>query len=220
MNWIVGNLISGGITEPKVSSIEDRRQFANELPEDIVVTSTDEASNGFDIASFGHPDAGKPIPTERSNQKKSREGTAKPRVHLIPQDCVMNITDERLRRIAGELRKLHIEDFTNSVGVMMRVFIELSGDSYITRNGLSGITERSPLDKKINAIATDLQNRSKLSEKQVKPVLKACERGSLLAPSVTLMHEYVHNPYMFPSASDLRNAWDNLQPYMVALWDI
>ena len=33
------------------------------------------------------------------------------------------------------------------------------------------------------------------------------------------MHEYVHNPYLFPSASDLRNAWDNLQPYIIAVWE-
>ena len=225
LNWIVENLISGEITEPKISSIELRKEFADDLPEDIVVTITDEdkqktEADDLDITSFGNPGAGKPSPTDGGKPKKSKDAKAKPRTNLIPQDCVMNITDERLRRIAGELRKLHIEDFTNSVGVMMRVFIELSGDSYLARNGLSGITEKAALNKKIAAIATDLQNRSKLSEKQVKPVIKACQKGSLLAPSVTLMHEYVHNPYMFPTASDLRDGWDNLQPYMVALWEI
>ena len=225
LNWIVENLISGEITEPKISGIEDRRQFADELPEDIVVALTNEvkerqASKDFDIASYGHTGIGRPTAAEHSKQRRNKAATVKPRIHLIPQDCVMNITDERLRRIAGELRKLHIEDFTNSVGVMMRVFIELSGDSYIVRNGLSGITEKAPLNKKITAIATDLRSRSKLSEKQIQPVLKACQKGSLLAPSITLMHEYVHNPYMFPTASDLRDAWDNLQPYMVALWEI
>jgi hypothetical protein len=224
LNWIVGKLISGEITEPKISSVENRKQFADELPEDIVVTLTDDHKkqelDDRDIGLFGNPGAGKPTPAEDAKPKKSKEATAKSRTNLIPQDCVMNITDERLRRIAGELRKLHIEDFTNSVGVMMRVFIELSGDSYLVRNGLSGITEKAALNKKIAAIATDLQNRAKLSAKQVQPVLKACQKGSLLAPSVTLMHEYVHNPYMFPTASDLRDGWDNLQPYMVALWEI
>ena len=226
LNWIVENLISGEITEPKVSSVEDRKQFADELPADIVVTPNGKGQKNqaltvdLDIASFGNPGAGKSTSAGDGKPKQSKNTTAKPRPYLIPQDCVLNITDERLRRIAGELRKLHIEDFTNSVGVMMRVFIELSGDSYITRNGLSGIAEKAALNKKMTAIATDLRNRSKLSEKQVKPVLKACEKGSLLAPSVTLLHEYVHNPYMFPTASDLRDAWDNLQPYMVALWEI
>ena len=211
LNWIVQGLISGAITEPKITSVQDRIKFANDLPEDIVVVATAEG-NGVDIASVGEPTKAKP-------KRTPKDVKAKPRSNLIPKDCVINITDERLRRIETELRRLDVDDFSNSVGVMLRVFIELSGDTYITRTGLPGVKERDVLAKKLAAITKDLQLRSKLVEKQATPVLKACAGDSLLAPSIKLMNEYVHNPYLFPSGSDLRNAWDNLQPYIIAVWE-
>ena len=211
LNWIVQGLISGAITEPKITSVQDRIKFANDLPEDIAVVPTAEG-NGVAIASVGKPTKAKPKPTPK-------EIKPKPRTYLIPNDCVINVTDERLSRIEVELRRLDVEDFSNSVGVMLRVFIELSGDTYITRTGLQGVKEKDVLSKKLAAITKDLQLGSKLNEKQATPVLKACVGDSLLAPSIKLMNEYVHNPYLFPSASDLRNAWDNLQPYIIAVWE-
>ena len=209
--WIVQGLISGAITEPKVSTVEDRIKFANDLPADIVVTPTT-TGGGVDIATAGETAKPKRKPT-------SKVVKPKPRNYLIPRDCVINTTDERLRRIEVELRRLDLEDFTNSVGVMLRVFIELSGDTYMARTGLQGVAERDTLAKKLSAITKDLQSQSKLSAKQATPVLKACVGDSLLAPSIKLMNEYVHNPYLFPSASDLRIAWDNLQPFIIAVWE-
>ena len=210
LNWIVEGLVSGAITEPRITRLQDRIQFANDLPEDIVVATHE--GDGVDIASVGKP-------TKAKSKSTRKDIRPKPRSNLIPYDCVINITDERLRRIEAELRRLNVDDFSNSVGVMLRVFIELSGDAYITRTGLQGVQERDTLARKLIAITKDLQSRSKLVEKQATPVLKACAGDSLLAPSIKLMNEYVHNPYMFPSGTDLRNAWDNLQPYIIAVWE-
>ncbi|MCH7736597.1 MAG: hypothetical protein IH872_04255 [Chloroflexi bacterium] len=209
--WIVQGLISGAITEPKITTVQDRIKFADNLPADIVVTPTAKGG-GVDIATVGETIQ----PERKATSKTVRQ---KPRKYLIPGDCVINITDERLRRIEVELRRLDLEDFTNSVGVMLRVFIELSGDTYLARTGLRGVAERDVLSKKLTAITKDLQSQSKLTDKQATPVLKACVGDSLLAPSIKLMNEYVHNPYLFPSASDLRTAWDNLQPFITAVWE-
>lgn len=204
--WIVNGLIAGDIKEPHVSSINDRIKFAEALPTELVVTYT--GAEPVDLASVETP----------TRTRKTPIRSPKPRNVLIPRDCVTSVTDERLHRIEQELRKLDLGQFPNSVGVMLRVFVELSCDSYIERMKMQKISERIPLAKKLEAVAKDLKSRAKLSDKQVKPVLKACEKDSLLAPSITLMHQYVHNEYLSPSDTDLRTAWDNLQPFMVAVW--
>lgn len=204
--WIVNGLIAGDIREPQVSTIQDRITFAEALPPDVLVLPTD--AEAVDLASIATP----------TRTRKALPRSPKPRSCLIPKDCVIKVTDERLRKIEWELRKLDLEQFPNAIGVLFRVFIELSCDSYKDRMKITRIKERDPLSKKLIAVAEDLQSRAKLSDKQVVPVRKACEQNSLLAPSIKLMHEYIHNPYLFPSANDLRAAWDNLQPFVVAVW--
>jgi hypothetical protein len=209
LHWIVDSLVSRKLREPQLTTIDQRNDFANSLPPQFVVASVTRGT-APDLASLPEP--------IKKRARRKRETPPKPRSILIPTDCVISITDERLRRIERELRRLDLEDFTNAVGVLLRVFIELSADAYIDRTKLAGVVERDKLTKKLQTITKDLVARSKLIPKQAKPVLKACEKDSLLAPSIGLMNEYVHNPYMFPSDSDLRTAWDNLQPFVIAVW--
>lgn len=204
--WIVNGLISGDIKEPQVSTIKDRITFAEALPPDILVTPT--AGEAVDLGSVATP----------TRTRRPPVRSPKPRNVLIPKDCVISVTDERLRRIEWELRKLDLGQFTNAVGIMLRVFIELSCDSYMVRTKLPKVNEKDKLAKKLRTVTEDLRSRAKLSDKQARPVFKACESDSLLAPSISLMNEYVHNPYLFPSDTDLRNSWDNLQPFVIAVW--
>lgn len=206
LQWVVNGLISGDIKEPQVSTIKDRIKFAAALPADILVIPT--GGEAVDLASVA----------TSTRTRKPPVRPPKPRNVLIPKDCVISVVDERLRRIEWELRKLDLGQFTNAVGVMFRVFIELSCDSYMVRMKLPKVNEKDKLAKKLRTVTEDLRSRSKLSDKQARPVFKACEPDSLLAPSISLMNEYVHNPYLFPSDTDLRNAWDNLQPFVIAVW--
>ena len=129
----------------------------------------------------------------------------------MPNDCVLNVTDPRLREIERELRRLSLESYPNAVSVLFRVFLELSADSYIERVGLS-VSLDARLRQKLLDVTKDLVSRKKLTAQQAKPVRRSAQRDSYLAPSITVMHEYVHNQHMFPSPSDIRADWNNLQP--------
>jgi hypothetical protein len=141
-----------------------------------------------------------------------------PRDKLIPSRFALNITEPRLQDIARELKKLSLSQHPNAISVLFRVFVELSVDTYITTKKLGAITVSDVLHKKINSVCDDLVSRQKLTAQQAKPVRRAAAKDSFLAPSINMMHGYVHCPYIFPAPGDLRAHWDGLQSFVLAVW--
>ena len=165
-----------------------------------------------------------PLRSDTSSQhatKKTsgRKKTTRARSQLIPRDCVLNVTDSRLRDIEQELRKLSVDSFPNAVSVMFRVFLELSADCYVEHAGLSTSVD-AKLGTKLLEVTSHLASHKKLTRQQATPVRRAAQADSYLAPSVTVLHQYVHNPHMFPSPNELRIGWDNLQPWFIAVWSV
>ena len=123
----------------------------------------------------------------------------------------------RLGDIENELRRLSLGSYPNAISVLFRVFFELSADAYISRNHVS-VPDKAQLATKVQRATHDLVTKKKLTPQQAKPVNKACQKDSYLGPSITLMHDYIHNIHMFPTAADLRSDWNSLQPWFTAVW--
>jgi hypothetical protein len=199
--YIARDLESRGTKVTDVYYKQQRAAYANSLPGDIAVPE---------------PTAAKASPQPESAQAGLGR-KPKPRDNLIPYDCVLSVSDPRLHEIETELRRLSIENYSNAVSVLFRVFFELSADSYIDRLGLP-MKDKAALSTKVLTVTSDLVAHKKLSRQQAKPVNKACNKDSYLGPSITLMHDYVHNQYMFPTPSDLRNDWNSLRVWFTAVW--
>ena len=163
----------------------------------------------------GVPAAQGGAPIKRTTTRVAR--TSKQRDKLIPRDCILNIPEGRMRDIDRELRKLSLDLHTNAVSVLLRVFLELSLDTYNDANNL-GIDVNARLDTKLRGALKDLLARKKLTDQQAKAARMACQMDSFLAPSVTAMHNYVHNPHASPGPTDLRSTWNKLQAFMTAVW--
>lgn len=194
----------------QVHTKEQRAKFASELPSSVVVKPTLASGTGVALA-----DAETKAPPRRSG-KASSHLPRRP-VKLIPNDCVLNITDARIRAIELELRRLKVEEFTNAVGTLLRVFLELSADAYIDRVPLPTTVDAS-LSTKLLDVAEHLVSLQKLTKQQANPVRRAAQKDSFLAPSVRQMHDYLHNRHAFPAPSDLWAHWNNLQPFVTAIW--
>jgi FtsZ-binding cell division protein ZapB len=162
-----------------------------------------------------------PSPTSGSGGSSDKTTkTPKPRTVLIPGPSALKITVPKIADIARELRKLKLEDYPNAIAVLFRVFIELSVDEVIEKNSL--MTEQqldgAKLRDKLTKAADHLQSQQLLTTQQAKAVKKAATDQHLLHSSITTLHQYVHNKHFTPSTADLRAGWDNLQPFIEAIW--
>ena len=115
------------------------------------------------------------------------------------------------------MKRLSLQQYPNAISVLFRVFLELSADAYIEAATLPGVTEASFLGTKLQAVTVDLVSKKKLARQQAKVVNRASQRDSYLGPSISGMHQYVHNKHLFPAPGDLRVDWDNLQPWFKAV---
>ena len=198
----------------KVANIYTERQratYAAKLPRGVAVTA--KASTGQGTPASQYAAAGGTPPSS------SKSKTPKKRDRLIPYDCLLSIPSGRISDIEVELRsKLSLDKHTNAVSVLFRVFVELSVDFYINDMGLDEITADDKLRKKIEKVASDLQAKKKLNKQQARAIRAANLDQSFLAPGVATMNDYVHNEYVFPSSTDLRQHWNSLQPFMAAIW--
>jgi hypothetical protein len=209
---VVNDLASGKVKTDKIYTRDQRLKYVKDFPANL--TPTIKAGPGVAAATGA-----------KARPKSVSVKSIKKRDRLIPRDCALNVIDARLRQIEIELRALSLESYTNAVSVLFRVFVELSTDSYMTRNSLPAKDKKGfdlSLMQKLVSVATDLVSRQKLTKQQAKPVHQAAAKDSFLAPSATVMNQYIHNPHVFPAPSDLRAAWDSLQPFfsdLVALTD-
>lgn len=212
---VVEDLASGNIKTEDIYARDDRIRYIDNLPEEEL---PDISSPDDDFRPLG-TDAVSQDQGPRTTSKKQRKGSTsgKSRTTLIPRGFTLSIKTPRINEIYQELRKLEIEEFSNAVSVLFRVFLELSVDAYNSKNGL-GISEMDPLNSKVLAVARDLESEGKLERKQVIPVERATQKDTFLATNIYTMHQYVHNPYFSPVPSDLRAMWDNLSVFIEAIW--
>ncbi len=212
LKYVVDDLTRLGPTRLKtkaIYTIEDRLRYADNLPAGIAIKPAAKSS--------------KAATKNKGAQTKAKRATSananQPRDQLIPPDCVMNITEARIRDIENELRRLSLTHHVNAVSVLFRVFVELSCDSYLTRWNLPWTTT-DKLSKKLQDVANHLVSRGQLNIMQARPVRVAVEKDKYLAASLSVMNEYVHNQYIFPAPGDLRAGWNSLQPFFIALWSV
>lgn len=212
LRHVVEDLVSKRWKVSALYTAAQRKDYAKKLPSSVAVPHTHPSGGGAPLQAGGAGAA-----------KSSKSGilvtTGRKRDRLIPRDCVLNITAQRLKDIERELRKLSLEKHTNAVSVLFRVFIELSADHYHQEHA-TGVHENVSLDRKMEGAMNDLTAKGKLTAQQAKPVKTAIQRESFLAPSVLMLHQYIHNRHISPAPGDLRAYWDSLQPFVTALWAV
>ena len=205
--YVAHDLAEGRVTVRSLDRQADRVRYAESLPPEIVVARPTAQT-------------GTPADTKTKQRSSTASARQRDRDRLIPGTAALNVTDNRVRDIETELKRLSLQQYPNAVSVLFRVFLELSADAYIEGIGLSGVTEKDSLGRKLQEVTSDLVTKRKLTAQQAQVVDRASQRDSYLGPSITGMHQYIHNKHMYPAPSDLRADWDSLQPWFKAVWGL
>lgn len=206
---VIDDLVSGRVNVKHVYTLHQRQKYAHELPASVAVTPT---------ARPGH---GVPVTDGASGAAKSKtQARHKVRDRLIPTDCVLSIPSGRISDIEHELRRmLSLDKHTNAVAVLFRVFVELSLDKYLDAYPVHGVdVSKANLRTKIEKASLALEAGGRLNKSQGRAIRAANSDTSSIFPGTLSMNAFVHSADMFPSAGDLRQHWNNLQPLMAAIW--
>lgn len=165
--------------------------------------------------------------TSKSKPKTKRRKTSpSDRKAIVPRNSKLDVQHNRAADIYDELKKLKLEDTPNAIAVVLRVFLELSTDHYLTQNGIdltvtvttkggTVVKDKSLAAKATDAIAHMLANGAKKKDLQGITRALSVQTSPL---SVELLNSYVHGQYATPSPKDLRAAWDNAEPYFARVW--
>jgi hypothetical protein len=170
------------------------------------------------IASPSTPSAAKATPAPGPGKQGSTKAK-KPRRSIIDPHCKLTITNARIAKVFQELRGMPVDDLTNSVGVMLRVFLELTVDHYVSQHKLPTLPKgKDSLSHKLRQVSADLVARNVMTKQQVKGINHAANEKHTIGANITTFNQYVHNPHYSPLANDLRTYWDNLQSFFEVAW--
>lgn len=189
-----------------------------------------------DLGRAHLPDFSKARSTERSLDEipvteftKVRSGGGRrkadpsDRKEVVPRSCKLDVTQNRIADIYKELRTLKLENAPNSIAVLLRVFLELSVDYCLQKNGgtlsitlSGGNTKFKSLDTKLAEVVALLVKMGVPKADFAAITRSVSVKSSPMHPD--LLHRYVHDPFQTPTPRDLKAAWDHAQPLFEKIW--
>lgn len=143
------------------------------------------------------------------------------RTRLIPRSCKLNISNAKVNEIYHELMTIDIKQ-KHAISVLLRVFVELSVDSYIEKHKLvkSPSAAKSGMDfqQKANMVANHLETKTHVDAAICKGIRAAMkEKHDVLG--VDTLHSYVHNNQFSPKSDNLITTWNNIEAFITILWE-
>jgi hypothetical protein len=107
-----------------------------------------------------------------------------------------------------------IEQFTNAVSILLRVFLEMSVDHYVSEHSIT-LPPEAKLSARAQAVVNDMRKKKLMSD--FKAINVAIGTPDSLV-SIGTLHAYVHHESFHPSPKELKVAWNRLEPFIATLW--
>lgn len=217
------------LLEPPAFSIEPDNIDPSVKPasEDDPTGGASGGNGGDGGNSGGNGDNGGGKPGQPVNPSQGGDFNVSPpqnvkRSHIVPANTKFKFdkNHKRCHRLFNELKKMSHDDFTNTISVMLRVFVELSLNTYMDENKLVYLDPKNPkrtpgLHDKVVLVSEDLFSKKKLSGQKKSALLSASKQ---LTNAGASLQQYVHNPHLIPTREFVNTEWDNFEPLLQSIW--
>jgi len=150
--------------------------------------------------------------------KKRSKPLSTARKSIIPKEVILSISDTKTNQIYRELKRLECDTFVNAAAVLLRVFVELSVDAYVSAKRIQGLKKMTPLKEKIEKVTEQMENAGLASDHELKGIRTAVQNSHDVL-SIDTFNSYVHNRYFTPAPKDLKIAWNNIERFIIRLWE-
>jgi len=210
MVHIIEDLLKPDFNVNNIYYKQDRERYIQTFPPAAIPDTTK-------VAKPSEP----PKPSQPAKPAKAQKPTPKERSVLIPPKCSIKISNSKVNRIYHELQMLKVEKFTNAAAVLLRVFVELSVDCYLTKHKMPRVDSKGrycSLKDKVETVAKSLEPKKPEYKEICKGIRTAINNKNDLLGTDTL-HAYVHNAHFSPTPKNLTIAWDNVEGFIIAIWE-
>lgn len=227
LSHVVKNVLDPKFTVNDVYTKEDRKDYINNFPKISQPDKNKKAQNSWKIGTISNSTSINPISTAPATTPDAKTNPTKQqpkeRDVLIPKNCKISIVNSKVNKIYYELKdpKLSVSKFTNAVAVLLRVFIELSADTYLEKNGLidtlTASASKKNLQQKVLDVKKDLFFK-RLADNNIYKGMEEAVKNKDNILGLDSWHAYVHNNQFHPDSNILLKTWDNIQEFMIILW--
>lgn len=233
---IIKRLSQDNFNVKSIYQKEDRLNFINGISDEELPNLSKKSSSSWALKDYKPTENKVQEETQTSGSEDSSNITQddtetkdksshKPttRNKFIPEDFSLIISNERINRLFSELKLLSHDIHPNVCAILLRVFIELSVDSFLEeynllKNGaVTGAKDTRDLQQKINAVIQKLKELNYMDEAKAKGIKNQFNQSYSLI-GVDTLNAYVHNNLFNPIPQSIMLSWDNVQPFVEALW--
>ena len=167
--------------------------------------------------AFGNEDGKKAAPAKKPAKRKQ---PTRERTTVVPDDFVLSIPQARINDVYDELKRLNVNDFPNAAAALIRIFVELSVEEYISANGAqyaAPVRTGDGIKEKLKKTARYMQDEGDMSEEEASPIYRYSDDTDSMFSKKTF-NAYIHDRTSHPAPGDLKSVWNSLQPFIVQLW--
>jgi len=161
-------------------------------------------------------------PAPGAAAKKARAPRSAARRTVVPKNCRLIVTNNKILEIYTELRRLQLTRYPHAIAVLLRVFLETSVDHYLKSVNISlqfstlgGMKDKS-LRKKVEESIDDMVAKGAARKDFLGVTKGLSDVNHPFSPDI--LHAYIHSGFYTPTERDLTAAWDNGQPLFERIW--